>query len=223
MILTSFSVADAVRTFRIDLSLSRRTPRNESGGRKSGHSPLTKQRTGVIGGSGSTPPFPQWDFLFRPRGEPRGPAPFVAEPYAGGLPRPQLAALCDLLAAHTRTPDLCFVGVWEGYGWLADSEWSASPTLRLDERTFLVRRGPLGLALAVGYRGPNAPFGAEPPTILWPSDRAWFVASDPDLDSSYIGGSDALIESLLSHPDLEAWRATADDDVTIGSDVINAG
>lgn len=165
----------------------------------------------------------QWDFLFRPRGEPRGPAPFVAEPDAGGLPRPQLAALCDLLAAHTRTPDLCFVGVWEGYGWLADSEWSASPTLRLDERTFLVRRGPLGLALAVGYRGPNAVFVAEPPTILWPSDRAWFVASDPDLDSSYIGGSDALIESLLSHPDLEAWRATAGHDVTIGSDVINAG
>lgn len=165
----------------------------------------------------------QWDFLFRPKAEPSDPTPFVAHPDTGGLPPGQLAALCDLLATHTSTPDLCFVGVWEGYGWLADSEWSASPTLRLDERTFLVRQGPLGIALAVGWRASNGGFVIEPPTILWPADRSWFVASDPDLDSTYIGGSNALIDAVLTHPDLEAWRATADDLVSIGSDEINAG
>jgi hypothetical protein len=165
----------------------------------------------------------QWDFLFRPKDEPTSPAPFVAHPDTGGLPPRQLAVLCDLLATHTSTPDLSFVGVWEGYAWLADSEWSGSPTLRLDERTFLVRQGPLGLALGVGWCRSHGVFVAEPPTILWPTDRAWFVASDPDLDSTYIGGPDALIESLMSHPDLEAWRATADDLVSIGSDEINAG
>jgi len=166
----------------------------------------------------------QWDFLFRPKGEPSGPAPFVANPDTNGLPPHQLAALCELLATHTSTPEQCFVGVWEGYVWPAtDSEWSPSPTLRLDQRTFLVRQGPLGLALAVGRGGPNGGISIEPPSIFWPADRAWLVASDPDLDSTYLGGSNALIEAVLTHPDLEAWRATADDEVAIGSDEINAG
>ena len=165
----------------------------------------------------------QWDFLVRPRIEPSAPAPFVAGPDTGGLPRPHLVALCELLAGHTSTPDSCFVGVWEGYGWLAAAEWSGSPILRLDQRTFLVRQGPLGLALAVGWCGANGGLVPEPPTILWPADRAWFVASDPDLDSTYIGGSGALIESVLGHPALESWSATAGDNVAATSDLINAG
>jgi hypothetical protein len=112
--------------------------------------------------------------------------------------------------------------VWEGYGWLADSEWSGAPALVLDRRTFLVRSGPIGLALAVGPQGPGGPFVAAPPTLLRPADRAWFVASDPDLDSTYVGGSDVLIESLLELPELEAWAVEADDLVAIGSDAINA-
>ncbi len=63
---------------------------------------------------------------------------------------------------------------------------------------------------------------ARPPTLLWPADRAWFVASDPDQDSTYVGGSASLIESLLASPDLEAWPVEADDWVAIGSDEINA-
>ena len=165
----------------------------------------------------------QWDFLFRPKDEPNGPAPFVEHPATGGLPPRQLAALCGLVASHTSTPDRCFVGVWEGYAWLADSEWSASPTLRLDTRIFLVRKDPLDFALTVGWHALGGRFFVEPPTVLWPTDRAWFVASDPDLDSTYVGGSNALIDSLMSHPELEAWRATADDLVSIGSDEINVG
>ncbi len=163
----------------------------------------------------------QWDFISRPKGEPGGgPAPFAAHPDKNGLPPWQLAALCELLATHTNTPELCFVGVWEGYGWHDD--WSASPTLRLDQRTFLVRQGPLGLALAVGRGGPNGGITIVPPSLIWPADRAWFVASDPDLDSTYLGGSNALIEAVVTHPDLEAWRATAGDLVAIGSDETNA-
>jgi hypothetical protein len=165
----------------------------------------------------------QWDFLFRPKADPSDPTPFVAHPDPNGLPRQQLAALCELLATHTNTPDLCFVGVWEGYGWLAYSEWSASPTLRLDQRTFLVRRGPPPARGPGDPGGPNGGISIEPPSIFWPADRAWLVASDPDLDSTYLGGSNALIEAVLTHPDLEAWRATADDEVAIGSDEINAG
>ena len=170
----------------------------------------------------------QWDLLSRPKAEPGAPAPFVAEPRTGGLPAGQLAALCALLRAHTATADQaaaaddCFIGVWEGYGWLADSEWSAAPGLVLDQRTFLVRSGPLALALTLGFQVPAGPFVAEPPTLLWPAGRGWFVASDPDLEATYVGGSAVLIEALLHVPELEAWPVGPDDLVAIGSDVINA-
>lgn len=164
----------------------------------------------------------QWDFLFRPTGQPSDPVPFVAHPDTNGLPPGQLAALCALLATHTSTPERCFVGVWEGYAWTtADPAWAASPVLRLEERTFLVRQGPLAFALAVG-RHEASDSSTEPPSIFWPADRAWLVASDPDLDSTYVGGSTALIAAVLAHPDLEAWPATAKDLVSIGSDGINA-
>ncbi len=165
----------------------------------------------------------QWEALSRPRIDPHPPSPFVVQPDTGCLPPGHLAALCDLLAAHTTTPDQCFVGRWEGYGRMADSEWSPSPVLMLEQRTFLVRRGPIDLALSIGQRRSSGPLVAEPPTILWPADRSWFVASDPDLDSTYLGGPDALIESLVAHRDLEGWPVEAGDRVTIGSDVINAG
>lgn len=170
----------------------------------------------------------QWDLLSRPKAEPVAPAPFVAEPRTGGLPAGQLAALCALLRAHTATADQtaaaddCFIGVWEGYGRLADPEWSRAPALVLDQRTFLVRSGPLALALTLGFQVPAGPFVAEPPTLLWPADRGWFVASDPDLDSTYVGGSAVLLEALLHVPELEAWPVGPDDLVAIGSDVINA-
>ena len=34
----------------------------------------------------------------------------------GYVPDAELAALCDVLAAHTTTPDDCFFGLWDGYG-----------------------------------------------------------------------------------------------------------
>lgn len=166
-------------------------------------------------------PLAQWDFLSHPRGDQNPAPPFVAEPAAGALPRPQLAALCAILAAHTNTPDDCFVGVWEGYGWIDDSEWPDAQALVLDERSFLVRRSPLGSALEMHSRLPGGPAHAERPTLLWSADRAWFVASDPDLDSTYVGGSEALIAALSGSPDLETWEVGPDDGVSIGSDTIN--
>jgi hypothetical protein len=111
--------------------------------------------------------------------------------------------------------------VWEGYGWLPLSDHAAARELRLDQRTFLVIEGSIAGATAVGSRYWNGPFQPEPPTLIWPADRAWFVASDPDLDSTYVGGSTAMIEALLATPGLEAWPIGSTDRVTLDSDTIN--
>src|ERR1035437_6757066 len=163
----------------------------------------------------------QWEFLSVPIVGVAQAPPFVAPPDTGGLPPTSLAALCDVLVAHTGTPDRCYVGVWEGYG-SPVVDWAGPEVLDLEERSFHVRRGPISIAVEVGSRQDSHVSRLEPPTLIWPADRAWFVASDTDLDSTYVGGSGALVDALLACSDLEVWPVTAADDVSIGSDHLNA-
>lgn len=52
----------------------------------------------------------------------------------GHLPEDQLAALIDVLARHTRTPDRCYHALWDGYGDIVGGEamgfltFAAGPT-----------------------------------------------------------------------------------------------
>jgi hypothetical protein len=59
------------------------------------------------------------------------------------------------------------------------------------------------------------------PNIWWPDDRAWCVATEVDLDSTYVGGSAGCIRSLLDHPALEAFPSELADRVDWHSDTIN--
>ncbi len=44
------------------------------------------------------------------------------------------------------------------------------------------------------------------PQLWWPDDRSWLVATEIDLVSTYIGGSDRLADELLADDQLEAIR-----------------
>ena len=59
------------------------------------------------------------------------------------------------------------------------------------------------------------------PNILWPADRAWFLGSEIDFDSTLVGGTRAFIDAIVAHPLLEAAEVTADTDLTINADPIN--
>jgi hypothetical protein len=163
----------------------------------------------------------QWELLSRPLGGAGPGCPFVQEPNTGGLPPQQLGLLCEVLAAATSAPERCLIGLWEGYGWLPWADLAAASELRLDQRTFLVNRGPIESAARIGWRDPAGSFTPEPPTLMWPADRAWFVASDTDLDATYVGGSEDLIAALLAEPGLEAEPVSPADRVSIDSDAIN--
>lgn len=140
------------------------------------------------------------------RGRPARHLPRVRSPSRPGsaLPPHLLATLCNLLATTTSTPDRCRFATWEGYGWQAWADPPPTSRLRLDQRTFLVHEGPIETAGQIGWRSSEGIFTAHPPTLIWPADRAWFVAGDVDLDSTYVGGSEDLIAALLAEPDLEA-------------------
>lgn len=76
------------------------------------------------------------------------------------------------------------------------------------ERTYLLFRGPVSAATAIGgavdprvssgapNRSPTGPL--DGPNLWWPDDRAWVVASEIDLEWTYIGGPAGLIDVLLT-------------------------
>jgi hypothetical protein len=59
------------------------------------------------------------------------------------------------------------------------------------------------------------------PNLLWPEDRAWFLASEIDFDSTVIGGSRALIDSILATSALETAEIDEDASLTFDADLLN--
>jgi hypothetical protein len=148
-------------------------------------------------------------------------APDIDPPAEGTLDCDELTALLESLRPATAEPATCWFGIWEGYGWIqgppAVSE--LSPGLRGVDRLPLVLPPPVTARVPVPerplvlYQGPvNAAtaFCSEPlaqsPTLWWPADRAWCVASEIDFHSTYLGGSRQLIADVLADCRLEAVR-----------------
>jgi hypothetical protein len=77
--------------------------------------------------------------------------------------------------------------------------------VRIPARTYFLFRGPLA---SVGDSFGRGTW--QSPSMWWPDDRSWFVATEVDAWSTYIAGSSSLIDTLLSHPWLEVLRASVD-------------
>ena len=60
------------------------------------------------------------------------------------------------------------------------------------------------------------------PRLWWPDDRAWFVATETDLASTYLGGARALIDRLMNDPQLETVEASLMDSLSEIDDWPNA-
>ncbi|WP_139277737.1 hypothetical protein [Rhodococcus marinonascens] len=132
-------------------------------------------------------------------------------PDMGGLPAKQRSALAAVLEGFTSTPDDCWFGVWEGnsfHGVLPDG-----PRLHLPQRSMLLFHGPVHAALNQ--------FQGEGPNIWWPRDRAWCVATEVDLMSTYVGVSTDASMAILANPALEVVGARQGQRVTWDSDTIN--
>ena len=108
------------------------------------------------------------------------------------------------------------------------------PRVSLPGRDYILFEGPLTAATEMGWHGGALLSATYPeldvdpdwlqpqsPNLFWPVDRAWCVATEIDLDSTYVGGSRALIESLVQDARFEAWPAHLDDPIDAASDTIN--
>ena len=137
-------------------------------------------------------------------------------PADGHLPVPVAAVLAGVLARHTTTPDDCWFGRWDGFGFDAD-RLADVPRLRLPGRDLVLVRG--AVADAVLNLAPEP--SEQSANLWWPADRAWCVATDIDLMSSYVGGSAACIADVLAAPGLETAPASPEDPVGWADDPLN--
>lgn len=133
-------------------------------------------------------------------------------PSPGTLPGSLRNHLGSVLSQFTTTYDRVWFALWEGYGGLEPRPRRGRPLLDLPNRQYLVYVGPLSDLPSWHWEGPN---------LWWPDDRAWFVASEIDLVSTYVGGPGAAIAELLHDPLLEVVPSSVSDRITADADRVN--
>jgi hypothetical protein len=133
-------------------------------------------------------------------------------PALGHLPEHVAATVAAVLGAHTTTPGDC----WFGLATHAAAARSG-PVLELPGRRLLLVRGPVELAAANFVPEP----ASQSANAWWPADRAWFVATDADLETTFVGGTAAAVAALLAEPALETAPATPGQATTEDADTVN--
>lgn len=144
------------------------------------------------------------------------------DPDDGTLPVEQGLHLAQLLARHTSTPEDIWFAVWDGWGWnhelalmkltpdgLAIAEGTPPRDLRrhrrlrVPNREYHLLHGALDELSA--FLIPEDERGmSQSPNIWWPADHAWCVATEIDLQSTFVGGSQAAVAAILGSDLLEA-------------------
>jgi hypothetical protein len=163
----------------------------------------------------------------------RGDRGFPGSPDIGNLHEEALAALCTLLSDHTMTSDECWFAVWDGWGWqgartavLFARDGNNGPLIReaaaekqldlsaskfsLPARDYYLFAGPVDAATRIGHWVTDDWFDPQSPSIFWPADHAWCVATEIDFDSTLVAGSRELIAAITSSPHLEALPIAPD-------------
>lgn len=167
--------------------------------------------------------------------------PHSGEPGAmeGEFPAEQLEALIESLSGFTSTLDRCWFCMWAGYGfwWQGahkamffsdpdgkraaeyervsrerDQIMNLTPQVQVEAREYFLFRGPVSAADSLVFDE-----WQQSPNLWWPDDRAWCVASEIDLPSTYVGASRRCIDRLIATPVLNANEVAPDDDVSKGS------
>lgn len=140
----------------------------------------------------------------------------VEPPDEGTLPRAVSKPLRDILERHSGNGD-CWLGVWPGFGGKCVDGVPVTVTVETRYREWALFRAPLSMMDTSFFAGWD-----QTANLIWCDDPGWWIHTGIDLNTTYIGGNEHLIRAVLESPELEAWPAMPDDDITMFSDVVNA-
>ena len=147
----------------------------------------------------------------------------------GQLSEGSIATAIGLPPGSDETPEQAIerLGIWTGTAIPPDV--MALPKVELPGRSYFLLSGPLSsivneemVAGSSDEGHPGVEFVSQAPSLFWPEDRGWCVASEIDFDSTYLAGSAELISEVLEEPSLETWPAKREDRVGWAADEINA-
>ena len=122
-------------------------------------------------------------------------------PSIGSLPQRTATTLADVLQRFTQDPSDCWFAVWDGYG-NDPFPPGTVPLIAMPHRAMALLRGPLSAA-GLDFSSRRWP---ESASLWWPGDRAWCVATDIDLMSTYVGGTRACIDAVLADESTRCLR-----------------
>lgn len=162
-------------------------------------------------------PDTDWTDLALPEVSPSQAPPWQGQgPREGWLSRIDTLALSDVLDPTSRTP--CFFGVWRGWGDLIDvvgtgadttsrpARYEPQPDFELPWREYQLYTGTSRAAASfVAHHGRFVS-----PSLWWAADRSWFVATEVDLQFTFVAACGATIDRLLADPRLESTRSGPD-------------
>jgi hypothetical protein len=140
------------------------------------------------------------------------------EPGTGSLPLPVAEVLVEILKVHTNASQHCCFASWEGYGALSDFI-RTGPKFELPNRRYHLLSGPIE-SLLESVKDPPIYWSSN---LWWPEDQAWCVATEVDLQSTYIGCDRSCIIRLLEDDRLEVYEVEPSDGVTWSEDNVNPG
>ncbi|MBJ7610034.1 MAG: hypothetical protein JF887_11485 [Candidatus Dormibacteraeota bacterium] len=123
---------------------------------------------------------------------------FDQPPFVGALPNELFAQLAVALARHTSTPERCWFSIWTGFGAIP-SDVRAAPTFSTREREYHL----LAASAADAVEDVRKMSTLPPINLWWPDDRAWCVATEIDLNTTYVGCDDATRDEILVLPRVE--------------------
>ena len=170
----------------------------------------------------------QWLEMALPEHVPESYRPWASQcPHIGSLYFNDARSLVATARQFTDTPEQCWCCIWHGYGttrvpFVFPGEPTSPPLpplipvevqdgakVHTDYRDYFLYEESLddSFMKAVEY------LEGHSPNLWWPADRAWCVASEIDLNSTYVGGSAAFIDAIIKSADIEAFEVASADSV----------
>lgn len=153
----------------------------------------------------------QWNNISAPRMNGSS----ISPPNEGTIPPAVSQPLRDLLFRHSQSNN-CWLGVWPGFGgnyrkYVPDT--AIIDTKYREWKIFRASLSDIDLAFFEGWD--------QTANLVWCEYFDWWITTDIDLNTTYMGCDEQLFHAILGSQVLEAWSVAPDDDISKFSDTIN--
>ena len=129
----------------------------------------------------------------------------------GSLPQPMAESLVAVLTAGN-DGQKCWLAIWEGWG---DLPPAPAVVRHPVGRNYVLASAPVRMVARPMWSIVGLHEDYQSPSLWWPPDHRWCVATEIDFAWTYVGGSASLIAQLVAVKQWSARRVDPADDANI--------